>query len=31
MSRTRPAIARPDVAQTITDLILEKIEQGTAP
>ena len=31
MSRTRPVIARPDVAQTITDLILEKIEQGTAP
>lgn len=31
MSRTRPVTARPDVAQTITDLILEKIEQGTAP
>jgi antirestriction protein ArdC len=31
MRRTRPTSARPDVAQTITDLILVKIEQGTAP
>ena len=31
MSRTRPVTARPDVAQVITDLILEKIDAGTAP
>jgi antirestriction protein ArdC len=31
MRRTQPAAPRPDVAQAITDLILQKIEQGTAP
>lgn len=31
MRRTQPKLPRPDVAQTITDLILQKIEQGTAP
>lgn len=31
MRRNPQSPPRPDVAQTITDLILEKIEQGTAP
>ena len=31
MRRTPPTAPRPDVAQAITDLILQKIEQGTAP
>ena len=31
MRRNQPSASRPDVAQAITDLILQKIEQGTAP